>query len=76
MSVHDQLLAIADRCAQEIVALPPEQRDERYADMRVEHLAKAGALGLPHDAAQELTDQMEATIRRKVAAIEDGTATA
>ena len=27
MSVHDQLLALADRCAQEIVALPPENAD-------------------------------------------------
>ncbi|GAA0650275.1 hypothetical protein [Brevundimonas lenta] len=72
MSAHDQLVTAATRRAHEIMALPVEEREDRYAGMKTEHLATAGALGLPDDAVQELADQMERTIRRLVAIMEGG----
>jgi hypothetical protein len=72
MNAHDQLLAAAAGRADEIAALPPEQRDDRYTAMKIEHLTKARAMGLPDDAAQELVDQMDRTIRRLVAESEAG----
>lgn len=72
MTVHDQLLAIAGRCAQEVLALPPEDREARYVALRAEHRVKANALGLPGDAVEEMVEEMEDTIRSVVARAEDG----
>lgn len=70
MSVHDQLRAIAGRCANEILALPPAEREARYAALRAEHRVKANALGLPGDAVEEMVEEMEDTIRSVVARTE------
>jgi hypothetical protein len=70
MSVHDQLLSIVNQRADEITTLPSDQRDDRYAALKVEHLGKAAAMGLPETAAQELAAQMEVSIKRRVATME------
>lgn len=72
MSAHDQLVEAAKRRAQEIMALPLDRREGQYTAMKTEHLATAAALGLPDDAAQELADQMDLTIRRLVTSMENG----
>ena len=72
MSAHDQLVATANRRAEEILDLPADQRDDRYASMRAEHVVAAGALGIPDEAAQTLADQMDLTIKRLVADREGG----
>ncbi|KQW82952.1 hypothetical protein [Brevundimonas sp. Root1279] len=71
MSVHDQLLALAGRRAQEILALPPDQREAQYVAMRAEHRVKANALGMPGDAVEELVEEMEDTVRNLVARTEE-----
>lgn len=71
MSVHDQLLAIAGRRAQEVIDLPPDQREAHYVALRAEHRVKANALGMPGDAVEELVEEMEDTIRNLVARSEE-----
>lgn len=72
MSIHDQLLSVVNDRADEIAGLPADQRDARYASLKVEHLGKAAAMGIPEDAARELADQMDVSIKRRVATLEDG----
>lgn len=70
MSVHDQLMALAGKRAQEILELPPDQREAQYVALRAEHRVKANALGLPGDAVEEMVEEMEDTIRAVVARTE------
>lgn len=70
MSVHDQLLALAGRRAQEMLDLPPDQREAQYVAMRAEHRVRANALGMPGDAVEELVEEMEDTVRALVARTE------
>ena len=76
MSVHDQLVAFAGRRAQEVLELPPDQREAHYVAMRAEHRVKANALGLPGDAVEEMVEEMEDTIRNLVARTEEAGPTA
>lgn len=66
MNEYDRLVDAAKLRTQEILALPPEQRDARYAQIRAEHMTIVAAQGLPDHAAQELVEQMDEAIRRLV----------
>ena len=70
MTVHDQLMALAGKRAQEILDLPADQREAQYVALRAEHRVKANALGLPGDAVEEMVEEMEDTIRAVVARAE------